>query len=104
VKRLSSHVLLGWLSLAALTPVLGPPVETPLAAAAQPPASQDEFVPIDELPPSESLPAARFLIAAYAFAWLAVLFYVATVWKRLARVEADLRRLEARRVSRDGTS
>ena len=31
--------------------------------------AQDEFVPLDELPPQEQLPAAPLLIAAYSVAW-----------------------------------
>ena len=39
---------------------------------------------------SEKLPAAPFLIAAYAFVWVAVMFYLWTIWRRLNKVEADL--------------
>ena len=39
----------------------------------QPPPGQSEFVPVDSLPPSDQLPAAPLLIAAYAFVWLAVM-------------------------------
>ena len=68
--------------------------------AAQPPATtaaQDEYVPIDELPDSEKLPAAPFLIAAYTIVWGVLLVYVLSLSRRLGRVEADLR--EARRSS-----
>jgi CcmD family protein len=60
-------------------------------------AAQDEYVPIDQLPDSEKLPAAPFLIGAYVVVWGALLLYVLTLWRRLARVEADLR--EARRLA-----
>ncbi|MGH2601521.1 MAG: CcmD family protein [Dehalococcoidia bacterium] len=56
----------------------------------QPPA-QDEFVPVSELPREEQLPAAPFLIAAYAIAWLVVIVYVWRLWRRLSRVERELR-------------
>ena len=52
------------------------------AQAAQPPqtppttAAQDEYVPIDQLPESEKLPAAPFLIGAYVVVWGALLVYV----------------------------
>ena len=64
------------------------------AAAAQAPA-QDEFVPIDELPPQEQLPAAPLLIAAYSVAWLAVAGYLFSIWRRLGRVEHELARSSA---------
>jgi CcmD family protein len=70
--------------------------------AAQPPktpAAQEGYVPADQLPPGDSLPAAPLLIAAYAVAWLAVFGYLWSVWQRLSRVERDLgevsRRIEA---------
>jgi CcmD family protein len=66
-----------------------------LLAAAQPPPTT-EFVPVDQLPPSEQLPAAPLLIAAYAFAWVAVLGYLWSVWRRLVRVEGELTTLEQR--------
>ena len=63
---------------------------------AQAPAGQSEYKPVDQLPPADQLPAAPFLIAAYAFAWLAILFYVWTIWRRLGKVEAEMRTLEQR--------
>ena len=55
------------------------------------PPGQSEFVPIKDLPPTEQLPAAPLLIAAYAFVWVAVLFYLWTIWRRLGKVEAEMR-------------
>jgi CcmD family protein len=73
--------------------------------AGQAPPGQSEFVPVDQLPPSEQLPAAPLLVAAYAFAWLAVFFYVWTVWRRLNKVEADMRVFERRHApGREGIS
>ena len=71
-------------------------------AAAQPeqqtrPAQEEqleEFVPIDQLPPEEQIPAAYLLIPAYAFVWIAVLLYVASVAKRLGAVQKEVERLE----------
>jgi CcmD family protein len=83
-----------------LTGGLVPAVHAQPAPSAQAPATtaaQEEYVPIDELPESEKLPAAPFLVSAYVIVWGALLFYVWTLWKRLGRVEADLR--EARRTS-----
>jgi CcmD family protein len=71
------------------------------AAAQQPPTSpaQEGFVPIDQLPPDESMPAAPLVIAAYAVAWVAILLYLWSIWQRLARVEREIgevnRRIEA---------
>lgn len=61
------------------------------------------FEAIDKLPPSEQLPAAPLLVAAYAFAWLVVFFYVWTVWRRLNKVEAEMRVLEKRQSHTGGT-
>jgi CcmD family protein len=58
----------------------------------QPPA-QDEFVPVSEIPESDQLPAAPLLVAAYAIAWLIIVCYVWSLWRRLGRVEQELRTL-----------
>jgi CcmD family protein len=68
--------------------------------ALQPPAGQETFVPIDQLPPTEQLPAAPLLIVAYVFVWLAAMFYVWTVWRRLNKVELEMRGLEHRTAQR----
>jgi CcmD family protein len=70
-------------------------------AAFQPPGGQSEFVPVSSLPPTEQLPAAPLLIAAYAFVWVAVFVYVWSVWRRLGRVETDMAALQ-KRVNRSG--
>jgi CcmD family protein len=62
------------------------------AWALQPPPT-GEFVPIDQLPPSEQLPSAPLLVTAYAFVWVALLFYVWTIWRRLNKVESDMQAL-----------
>ncbi len=69
-------------------------VAAPLLAQA--PAGQSEFVPVNGLPESEKLPAAPLLVVAYAVFLLLMVFYVWTVWRRLAKVEADMRALEQR--------
>jgi CcmD family protein len=69
------------------------------ALAVQAPAGQSGFVPVDSLPPSEQLPAAPLLIAAYAFVWIAVMVYLFSIWRRLNRVEADMNAL-AKKIQR----
>lgn len=87
-------------TLGALTLVLGlliAPATTALAqqnpTPAQPPAATDQYVPIDEIPEQDKLPAAPYLIGAYMVAWLMLLFYVWSLWRRLQRVEEELKRL-----------
>ena len=63
------------------------------AFALQPPKGQGEFVPVDSVPPGDQLPAAPLLIAAYAFVWIAVMFYVWTIWRRMNKVEDEMRAL-----------
>ena len=61
-------------------------------AGAQPPSQpQGGFVPIDQLPTPESFPAAPLVIAAYAVAWVVIFLYVWSVWRRLNRVEGELK-------------
>jgi CcmD family protein len=72
-------------------------VFTAMSAAAfafQPPPGQDGFVAAKDLPPTESIPAAPLLVAAYAIIWVAAIFYLWTIWRRLNKVEADIRTLE----------
>jgi CcmD family protein len=69
------------------------------AFATQPPAAQSEYVPLKDLPATENVPAAPFLIAAYAFVWIAAMFYLWTIWRRLNRVETEMRAL-AQKTSR----
>ena len=83
------QVLLVWLLVAA-----GPAWSLTVAARQPPPQptrpAQDEFVPIDQLPPGEQLPAAPLLIAAYSVAWLVVAGYLFSIWRRLDRVDRDI--------------
>ena len=73
-------------------------------AGQQPPpkAAQDEFVPIDQLPPGEQLPAARFLIIAYAVAWVLVAAYLYSIWQRLGRVEGEIADVSRRIAQQSG--
>ena len=82
------------LLITALSAAAAPPI---FASGGQPPApAQDGFVPLDQLPPEEQFPAAPLVISAYAVAWLAVFFYLWSIWRRTARVERDLAELSRR--------
>jgi len=65
----------------------------------KPPAAQEGFVPVDQLPGQEELPAAPLVAAAYGVAWGAVLIYLYSIRKRLAAVEREMtdvaRRIES---------
>lgn len=71
-----------------------------LSAQPQPPAAptaaQDGFVPMSELAPREMLPATPLVFYAYSFVWLALIVYVFTIWRRMARVEQDLADVQRR--------
>jgi CcmD family protein len=79
------RVLIALLSVLLTVPVL----------LAQPP-QQNEYVPIDQLPPQEALPAAPLLIGAYIVVWLGLMGYLFWIWRRIARVEADMQALQRR--------
>jgi hypothetical protein len=66
--------------------------------AFQAPAAQDGFVPVNELPPTEQLPAAPFLIGAYAFFLVLMVGYIWSVARRLSRVEKEMAVLEQRQL------
>ena len=66
-------------------------------ALAQPPSPQSGYLPVNEVPASDQLPAAPLLVAAYSFVWLALMVYLWTIWRRLGKVEADMQALEQKR-------
>ena len=57
------------------------------------PKGQSEFVPVDSVPAADQLPAAPLLITAYAFVWIATLVYVWSIWRRMNKVEDEMRAL-----------
>jgi CcmD family protein len=63
--------------------------------ASQPPA-KDGFVPVEQLGNQEQLPATPLVAAAYGVAWGAILVYVWTIWRRLARVEREIAEVSRR--------
>jgi CcmD family protein len=87
-------IVAGAVALAVL--VGGPSIH----ASQQPPAGgQEGFVPVENLPQQEQLPAAPLVMGAYAVAWVAVFGYLWSIWRRLGSVERDIldvsRRIDA---------
>ena len=68
----------------------------PAAAATQPPPVE-EFVPIDELPEEDRLPAAPFLVASYSIVWILAFGYFWLLSRRMSDVERELADLSRRR-------
>jgi CcmD family protein len=60
--------------------------------AAQP---QDTFKPVTDIA-RESLPASPLLYTAYALVWLVLIGYVFLLWRRLDKVERELKDVNAR--------
>ena len=59
------------------------------------PEQQNEYVPIDQLPPQDQLPAAPLLVTAYAVVMVGLFAYVLSVARRLTTVQHELERLES---------
>ena len=91
MRRFKTALLALWGALLGSVPLLAQQ-----AAGGQ----QSEFVPVKELPPSDQLPAAPYLIAAYAFVWLALMWYLWSIWRRLGRVEREMEALQRRSADR----
>lgn len=79
-----------------LTMALTVTIPTVAMAAMQPPP-QSEFVPIEDIPPGEQIPAFTMLGTAYGFVWVVLLGYVWSIARRLQKVESELADLESRR-------
>jgi CcmD family protein len=67
------------------------------SAAAQPPAPapQEEFIPINELPPQEQYPVLPLLIGAYVFVIVVLFLYLMSLARRLTVVQREIERLDA---------
>jgi CcmD family protein len=61
----------------------------------QPPPQQEEFIPIDQLPPQDQLPAAPLLIGAYAFVLVMLFGYMFITSRRLTVIQREVDRLES---------
>jgi len=90
--------LVACLLAVAMLPVLAQAGEAPQLARLlldnQPPAPQGEFVPVDELPAEEQIPAATLLISAYVFVVVMLFAYLISVGRRLGAVQQEVVRLE----------
>lgn len=71
-------------------------VDSVVEAAGQGQPAQDEFVPMETVPPEDQLPAAPLLVAAYALLWLAVFGYVWSISRRMSTVDQELSALSRR--------
>ncbi|MGE0865836.1 MAG: CcmD family protein [Vicinamibacterales bacterium] len=76
--------------------ILAALLAAPVAATALQPPPQSEFVPVDDIPQGEQIPAFTMVAAAYGFVWVALLGYVWSLASRLQKVEAELADLESR--------
>jgi CcmD family protein len=105
-------------ALAGLVAVAGPPAWAQGQPAAQPqrqggvpvgsqappvrpeiPAErgQGEFVPVSSLPAQqEPLPAAPLVITAYVFVWVVLIVFLWSIWRRLGKVQEEIRQLQRR--------
>ena len=66
-------------------------------AKAEQPQPPKGFVPAEEVPASEQIPAINLVAAAYGFVWIAMLGYVWSIARRLRTVESELAALESRK-------
>ncbi len=71
-----------------------PSIAAAKAGQPQPPA---DFVPVENAPPGEQIPAMPLLGAAYGFIWVGVFGYVWSLARRLQKVEAEIADLESRK-------
>ena len=69
------------------------------ARAQQPPAPRPpaDFVPVENAPPGEQIPAMPLLGAAYGLIWVGVFGYVWSLTRRMRKVEAEIAQLESQR-------
>lgn len=100
IMQNATRFVLAVAAAAALQGILAPVC----AAQTQPaPQAQTEFVPVDQLAPQEQLPAAPLLIAGYSVVWIAMFVYIASIWRRLQKVDRELGEVSRRIAERSRT-
>ena len=92
--RLSLAVLVVTAHTALVTAISDTPDRVLLVASQAQPEQQEEFTPVDQLPPQEQLPAAPLLVGAYAFVLLMLFGYLFIVSRRLTVIQREVERLE----------
>jgi len=65
-------------------------------ALQQQPTIPEGFVRVTGAPATEQIPAAPLVIASYAFFLLLMVFYLWTIWRRIAKVEEEMQALDRR--------
>jgi CcmD family protein len=99
MKKLATALVLLLLlaPLRAEQPPQQPPPQPPQTAPSKPAAAQDEFVPVDSpVSPQDAMPAPRLVAIAYAFIWIVFFGYLASLKRRLARVEREIEAVSRR--------
>lgn len=95
MKRIKTLIIAALAAIALLTPAAAVAQQQP------PPRTADtEYEPVTGAV-QEQLPAAPLVIGAYAVVWLAVIFYLWSIWRRLASVEREIAQV-ARRIEAGG--
>jgi CcmD family protein len=69
---------------------------TSLLAQQVPPPPPDGFVALDPSAVREQMPAAPLVIAAYGVAWVLLIGYLWSIWRRLAKVQQEIAQVSRR--------
>ncbi|HWI17337.1 MAG TPA: CcmD family protein [Vicinamibacterales bacterium] len=77
-----------------IAPIALPSVALAKEGQSQPPP---DFVPVENAPAGEQIPAMPLLGLAYGFIWVGMFGYVWSIARRLQKVEAELTELESRK-------
>ena len=83
-------------AMVTLLAIVGPTILSDAGGIEAVQPAQDEFVPLESVPPEDQLPAAPLLVAAYALLWVSVLGYLWSIWRRMMNVERELVELSRR--------
>ena len=70
-------------------------LRAPVLFAQAPRQTDDDFIPLDQLPPAEQVAAAPLLVAAYSVVLVVLFLYLLSVARRLTAVQREVDRLEA---------